>query len=77
MEILAFIAFVAIVVFINRMIRKGVNAGVNGFINQVKKRLEPLLNQPTPGAILRDSAVFLVNLVVGHHAGMLWPEEAK
>lgn len=25
--------------FINRMIRKGVNAGVNGFINQVKKRL--------------------------------------
>ena len=39
MEILAFIAFVTIVVFINRMIRKGVNAGVNGFINQVKKRL--------------------------------------
>ncbi len=39
MEILAFIAFVAIVVIVNRMIRKGVNAGVNGFINQVKKRL--------------------------------------
>ena len=39
MEILAFIAFVAIVVFINRMIRKGVNAGVNGLINQFKKRL--------------------------------------
>ena len=39
MEILAFIAFVAVIVFINRMIRKGVNAGVNGFINQAKKRL--------------------------------------
>ena len=39
MEILAFIAFVAVIVFINRMIRKGVNAGVNGLINQVKKRL--------------------------------------
>lgn len=39
MEILAFVAFVAIVVFINRMIRKGVNAGVNGIINQFKKRL--------------------------------------
>lgn len=39
MEILAFIAFVAVIVFINRMIRKGVNAGVNGLINQFKKRL--------------------------------------
>lgn len=39
MEILAFIAFVAVIVFVNRMIRKGVNAGVNGIINQIKKRL--------------------------------------
>ena len=34
-----FIVFTAIVVVINRLIRKGVNAGVNGIINQVKKRL--------------------------------------
>lgn len=29
------------------------------------------------GAILRDSAVFLANLVVGHPAGMLGSEEAR
>ena len=33
------IVFVAIVVIINRLIRKGANAGVNGIINQFKKRL--------------------------------------
>ena len=34
-----FIVFVTVIVIINRLIRKGVSAGVNGIINQVKKRL--------------------------------------
>ena len=37
--IFVLIVFVAIVVIINRLIRKGVSAGVNGIINQFKKRL--------------------------------------
>ena len=37
--IFVFIVFVAIIVVINRLIRKGVSAGVNGIINQIKKRL--------------------------------------
>ena len=37
--IFVFIVFTAIIVVINRLIRKGVNAGVNGIINQIKKRL--------------------------------------
>ena len=37
--IFIFVLFTAVIVVINRLVRKGVNAGVNGIINQIKKRL--------------------------------------
>lgn len=37
--IFIFIAFTTIIVVINHLVRKGVNAGVNEVINQIKKRL--------------------------------------
>lgn len=37
--IFVFIVFTAIIVAVNRLIRKGVSAGVNKTIDQIKKRL--------------------------------------